>query len=194
MLGPESPRMRGPNARHPCRHLFLILVAVFGCGGSRGAQRPVRQRVLPADAESRPASQHRVVHVLGGERQGNLHQFATSASRSMCSRRRAASRCASFHRRIRRASSPRCRHQRLPRGFFGHLKISNVKPTWADGRLSPVLRATVTVDLSVWLVNTRTGGTMWRRSSSSTEEVGGLSFIGGTPSFSATDRTMPTDA
>ena len=48
-----------------------------------------------------------------------------------------------------------------------------------------------TVDLSVWLVNTRTGGVMWRRSSSSTEEVGGLSFIGGTPEFSARD---PNDA
>jgi len=40
-------------------------------------------------------------------------------------------------------------------------------------------------------VNTRTGGVMWRRSSSSTEEVGGLSFIGGTPEFSARD---PNDA
>ena len=57
--------------------------------------------------------------------------------------------------------------------------------------LSPVVRATVTVELSVWLVNTRTGGIMWRKSSASTEEVGGLSFIGSTPSFSARD---PNDA
>jgi len=61
----------------------------------------------------------------------------------------------------------------------------------ADRGLAPVLRASVTVELSVWLVNTRTGGVMWRRSSASTEEVGGLSFIGGTPSFSARD---PNDA
>jgi len=47
------------------------------------------------------------------------------------------------------------------------------------------------VELSVWLVNTRTGGVMWRRSSAETEKVGGLSFIGGTPSFSARD---PNDA
>jgi hypothetical protein len=79
-----------------------------------------------------------------------------------------------------------------PVAFFGHLKISNVKPHGGlTAGLAPVLRATVTVELSVWLVNTKTGGVMWRRSSSSTEEVGGLSFIGSTPSFSARD---PNDA
>ena len=56
---------------------------------------------------------------------------------------------------------------------------------------SPYMQATVTVELSVWLVNTRTGGVMWRRSSSETENVGGLSFVGGMPSFSAKD---PNDA
>ena len=80
----------------------------------------------------------------------------------------------------------------VPVAFFGHLKISNVKPSGhLTASLSPVMQATVTVELSVRLVNTRTGGVMWRRSSQSTEKVGGLSFTGGTPSFSAKD---PNDA
>jgi len=79
-----------------------------------------------------------------------------------------------------------------PVAFFGHLKISNVKPHGGlTASLSPVVRATVTVELSVWLVNTRTGGILWRRSSASTEEVGGLSISGGMASFSAKD---PNDA
>ena len=80
----------------------------------------------------------------------------------------------------------------VPVVFLGHLKISNVKPSGGlTAGLSPIVEATVTVELSVWLVNTRTGGVMWRRSSAQTEKVGGLSFIGGTPSFSARD---PNDA
>src|SRR2546430_13989093 len=75
-----------------------------------------------------------------------------------------------------------------PVAFFGHLKISNVKPSGGlTAGLSPVLSATVTVGLSVWLGNTKTGGVMWRRSSSMTEKAGGLSFIGGTPSLFARD-------
>src|SRR2546428_9547036 len=71
-----------------------------------------------------------------------------------------------------------------PVAFFGHLKISNVKPHGGlTAGLTPVVRATVTVELSVWLVNTRTGGVMWRRSSSSTEDCGGPPFICGSPSF-----------
>ncbi|MGH7606061.1 MAG: hypothetical protein ACREME_01870, partial [Gemmatimonadales bacterium] len=46
-------------------------------------------------------------------------------------------------------------------------------------------------ELSVWLVNTRTGGTLWRRSSRFTEKVGGFSLSGGQPTFSARD---PNDA
>jgi len=80
----------------------------------------------------------------------------------------------------------------VPVAFFGHLKISNVKPSGHfTASLSPVMQATVTVELSVWLVNTRTGGIMWRRSSQSTEKVGGMSFIGGMPAFEAHD---PNDA
>ncbi|MGH7530783.1 MAG: hypothetical protein ACREMN_10410 [Gemmatimonadales bacterium] len=79
----------------------------------------------------------------------------------------------------------------VPVMFFGHLKISDVKPRGGLAGLVPTIEATVTAELSVWLVNTKTGGTLWRRSSKLTEEVGGITLVGGLPSFSARD---PNDA
>lgn len=79
----------------------------------------------------------------------------------------------------------------VPVIFFGHLKISDVKPQGGLVGLLPTLEAMVTAELSVWLVNTRTGGTLWRRSSRFTEKVGGFSLSGGQPTFMARD---PNDA
>jgi len=80
----------------------------------------------------------------------------------------------------------------VPVVFQGHLKISNVKPSGGLLGLSlPHVEATVSVALSVWLVSTKTGGTLWRSSATSTEKVGQLAIIGGEPSFTARD---PNDA
>src|SRR5437588_354944 len=40
---------------------------------------------------------------------------------------------------------------------------------------------------SVWLVSTKTGGTLWRASSRTTEQVGELAIVGGIPYLSATN-------
>jgi hypothetical protein len=169
----------------------LIILTVFGCGGGH---RPVRQRVLlPPNLNLAP---HRNIglFVFSVENaKGNLHEFATHrfeeyvlAAQSGIEMREFTSADSS------RVFTTAADTNGCPVAFFGHLKISNVRPRGGlTAGLSPVLRATVTVELSVWLVNTRTGGIMWRKSSSSTEEVGGLSFIGKTPSFSARD---PNDA
>src|SRR6267142_6958817 len=170
---------------------FVIILMVFGCGG---ALRPGRQCVLlPPTLNLVPHTNIGLFVFSVENSKGNLHEFATQrfeeyvlAAQSGIEMREFT---ASDSTRVFAAGGDT---NGCPVAFFGHLKISNVKPHGGlTAGLSPVLRATVTVDLSVWLVNTRTGGTMWRRSSSSTEEVGGLSFIGGTPSFSATD---PNDA
>ena len=173
---------------------FLILLVMFGCGGSRGAQRPVRQRVLlPPTLNLIPHHNIGLFTFSVENAKGNLHQFATHrfeeyvlAAQNGIEMREFASTDST------RVFAAGADTDGYPVAFFGHLKISNVKPHGGlTAGLAPVLRATVTVELSVWLVNTRTGGTMWRRSSSSTEEVGGLSFVGSMPSFSATD---PNDA
>ena len=170
---------------------FLILLAVFGCGGSR---RPARQRVLLPPTLNLVPHRNIGLFIFSVENaKGTLHEFATRrfeeyvlAAQSGIEMREFTSADSS------RVFSSSVDSSGVPVAFFGHLKISNVKPSGGlTAGLSPIMQATVTVNLSVWLVNTRTGGVMWRRSSQSTEKVGGLSFIGGTPSFSAKD---PNDA
>lgn len=171
---------------------LLIALALFSCGGSH---RPVRQRVLLPPTLNLVPHRNIGLFVFSVENaKGSLHEFATHrfeeyvlAAQSGIEMREFSSADSSKVFAAAAADTNGC-----PVAFFGHLKISNVRPRGGlTAGLAPVLRASVTVELSVWLVNTRTGGVMWRRSSASTEEVGGLSFIGGTPSFSARD---PNDA
>ncbi|HYT82140.1 MAG TPA: hypothetical protein VEK86_01725 [Gemmatimonadales bacterium] len=80
----------------------------------------------------------------------------------------------------------------VPVVFFGHLKVSDVKPSGGLVGLSlPHMEATVTAELSVELRSTKTGGTLWRASGTATEKVGQLAIVGGQPEFSARD---PNDA
>jgi hypothetical protein len=80
----------------------------------------------------------------------------------------------------------------IPAVFVGHLKVSNVRPSGGIAGLSvPFVQATVTVDLMVRLVSTRTGGTLWRSSASASQKVGSVAIVGGIPEFSAKD---PNDA
>ena len=172
---------------------FFLLLALFGCGGSRGAQRPVRQRVLLPPTLNLVPHRNIGLFVFSVENaKGTLHEFATRRFEEYV----LAAQSGIEMREFTESDSGRVFStgdtSGCPVAFFGHLKISNVKPHGAlTAGFAPFVKATVTVELSVWLVNTRTGGVMWRRSSASTEEVGGLSFIGGQPSFSARD---PNDA
>jgi hypothetical protein len=169
---------------------FLVILAAFGCGGSR---RPPRQRVLlPPTLNLLPYKNIGLFFFTVENAKGSLHEFATQRFEEYV----LAAQPGLEMREFRSADSSRVFSATdstgVPVAFFGHLKISNVKPSGRlTAALTPVMKATVTVELTVWLVNTRSGGVMWRRSSASTAEVGGLSFIGGTPSFSARD---PNDA
>jgi hypothetical protein len=170
---------------------FIIILALFGCGGSR---RPLRQRVLlPPTLNLVPHRNIGLFQFSVENAKGSLHEFATHRFEEYV----LAAQSGIEMREFTAADSGRVFATIVdttgcPVAFFGHLKISNVKPHGGlTAGFAPVMRATVTVELSVWLVNTRTGGVMWRKSSASTEEVGGLSFVGGTPSFSARD---PNDA
>jgi len=170
---------------------YFVVLALFGCGGG---YHPARQRVLlPPTLNLVPHHNIGLFQFSVENAKGNLHEFATRrfeeyvlAAQSGIEMREFTS---SDSTRVFAASNDTAN---CPVAFFGHLKISNVKPSGGlTAGLSPIVEARVTVELSVWLVNTRTGGVLWRRSSAETEKVGGLSFIGGTPSFSARD---PNDA
>ena len=78
-------------------------------------------------------------------------------------------------------------HQ-VPAVFAGHMKVSNVKPSGGlSGFGIPHVEATVSVELTVALYSTQTGGTLWRAGSAAGEKVGHLSIARGEPSFSAKD-------
>jgi hypothetical protein len=76
----------------------------------------------------------------------------------------------------------------VPVVFLGHLKVSDVKPTAQfQGLTLPRIEAKVTMQLSVRLVSTASGGTLWRASSTVTETIGKVGMSGGIPYFSAED-------
>src|SRR3989441_5117586 len=60
----------------------------------------------------------------------------------------------------------------VPVVFFGHLKVSNVKPSGGLVRLAgPRLGGTGPAELPVELVSAKSGGTLWRSRAAATEKV-----------------------
>jgi len=116
---------------------FLIVVAVFGCGGSRGAQRPVRQRVLlPPTLNLVPHHNIGLFTFSVENAKGNLHQFATQrfeeyvlAAQSGIEMREFSS---SDSTRVFAAGADT---KRLPRGVLRPSQdLQREAPWWADGR------------------------------------------------------------
>jgi hypothetical protein len=84
------------------------------------------------------------------------------------------------------------KERHLPAVFVGHLTVSNIKPSGGLLGLSAAfVQATVSVELSVRLLSTESGGTLWRSSAAASEKVGGLSMVNGEPHFAAKN---PNDA
>ncbi len=127
------------------RSLFcsFVLLAILGCGGSH---RPVRQRVLlPPTLNLMPYHNIGLFQFSVENAKGNLHEFATHrfeeyvlAAQTGIEMREFTSADSS---RVFAAASD---SNGCPVAFFGHLKISNVKPHGGlTSGLAPVVRATV---------------------------------------------------
>ena len=72
--------------------------------------------------------------------------------------------------------------------FAGRLKVSNPNASGGlAGLLTPHLEATVRVDLTVRLLSTRSGATLWRSSAWATEKVGQVALVDGQLEFAAKD-------
>ena len=72
--------------------------------------------------------------------------------------------------------------------FAGHLKVTNPKASGGiTGLMTQHLEATVRVDLTVRLLSTQSGGTVWRSSAWATQKVGQVSLVGGELNFAARD-------
>ena len=72
--------------------------------------------------------------------------------------------------------------------FVGHLKLSDVKPRGRVSASGVNVRGAVSAELSIRLVSTRTGGTVWRSSAVTDGTVGRVSLSGGLPSVAVRDR------
>ena len=72
--------------------------------------------------------------------------------------------------------------------FAGRLKVSNPNASGGlAGLLTPHLEATVRVELTVRLLSTRSGATLWRSSAWATEKVGQVALVDGQLEFAARD-------
>lgn len=79
--------------------------------------------------------------------------------------------------------------RQVPAVFFGQLSVTNIKPDGTIGGGGSVsIGGTVSAQLNVRLLNTGTGGTLWRASASESREVGRVTTAPGRlPSISGTD-------
>lgn len=80
------------------------------------------------------------------------------------------------------------RDKDVPAVFVGHLKVSGVKPS---GKLSVSgmnVRAAVSAELTVRLLSTKTGGTVWRSSAAAQGTVGRLRLSGALPTIAMRDK------
>lgn len=72
--------------------------------------------------------------------------------------------------------------------FVGELKVSGVRSRARIGVGTVNVRSSVAAELSVRLLSTRAGGTLWRSRSAASGTVGHVAFAGGLPSVGVRDR------
>ena len=80
------------------------------------------------------------------------------------------------------------REKNVPAVFVGHLKVSGVKPRGNLSASGLNVRAAVSAELTVRLLSTKTGGTMWRSSSAANGTVGRIGLSGALPSIAMRDK------
>lgn len=81
----------------------------------------------------------------------------------------------------------------IPAVFVGELKVSGLKPRARLGVGDVSLRASVSAELTVRLLSTRAGGTLWRSSSVASGTVGRVALAGGLPSVALRDAEEAYD-
>jgi hypothetical protein len=80
------------------------------------------------------------------------------------------------------------REKNVPAVFVGSLKVSNVKPRGHIDASGMNVRAGVSAELTVRLLSTSTGGTVWRSSSVANGTVGRLNISDRLPSIAVRDK------
>ena len=80
------------------------------------------------------------------------------------------------------------RDRDVPAVFVGQLKVSGIKPRGKIGVSGVNVRAAVSAELTVRLLSTKTGGTVWRSSSAANGTVGHLGLSGSLPTVAMRDK------
>ena len=80
------------------------------------------------------------------------------------------------------------RERDVPAVFVGELKVSRMKPQGNVSTAGMHMRASVTAELTVRLISTRTGGTVWRSSSAAEGTVGRVALTRGLPAVAVRDQ------
>jgi hypothetical protein len=80
------------------------------------------------------------------------------------------------------------RDRDVPAVFVGYLKVSGVKPRGHLGLSGMNVRAAVSAELTVRLLSTKTGGTVWRSSAAANGTVGTLDISDRLPSIAMRDK------
>jgi len=167
--------------------LMLVLLSGFGCGSGARA-RPVRT-LEPARLNLVPYGRVGLTIFAVENAKGKLHEFATQRFAEEVLRAQQGIELQELGRADSAAAAQSLAAARdVPIVFLGHLKVSNVKPSGSlAGFTLPFVEATVSAELSVQLISTKSGGTLWRSSAAATEKVGQLAMVGGQPDFAARD-------
>jgi hypothetical protein len=80
------------------------------------------------------------------------------------------------------------KQKNVPAVFIGFLKLSNVKPRGHIDASGVNVRAGVTAELTVRLLSTSTGGTVWRSSAAANGTIGRLNISDRLPSIAVRDK------
>jgi len=174
---------------------LLTLCSTAACGGGRPAPVPV-----PARLDLRPLGRLGLVTFSVENAKGSLHQFATDRfSEEVLSAQPGTEvlelgDADSVVKRVGEqdlgiATAQELGKQRaIDAVFAGHLKVTNPQPGGGlAGLASPHLDAMVRLDLTVRLLSTRSGATLWRSSAWATDKVGQAGLVDGQLFFGAKD-------
>ncbi|HKW41994.1 MAG TPA: hypothetical protein VJN39_12160 [Gemmatimonadales bacterium] len=175
--------------------VLLILVAMLSCGGAR---RPAIQ--VPPRLDLAPYGRLGLVTFTVENAKGSLHQIATERFAEEVLAAQPGSEVLELgsadtllkrvgEQELGIAAAQELGKQRdIGAVFAGHLKVTNPQAGGGIAALvTPHLEATVRVDMSVRLLSTRSGATLWRSSAWATEKVGHVALVDGQLDFAAKD-------
>ena len=175
--------------------MLLVLTATLSCGGAR---QPAIQ--VPPRLDLAPYGRLGLVTFTIENAKGSLHQFATERFAEDLLAAQPGTEVlelGSADTLLKRVGEQQLgmngaeelgKQRNIGAVFAGHLKVTNPQAGGGIAALvTPHLEATIRVDLSVWLLSTRSGATLWRSSAWATEKVGHVALVDGQLDFAAKD-------